>query len=461
MFKNSFYYTLEKLIPKLLSLIVLPILLRLIKPELWAEITLLLAIQLFLSYFLTLGDERSILMFTKDQEIFSKSVVSLLRISILIIFLVELLGYFVKLPFSLIYGMPFRLMIFSTVLISLNKLFISKLRTLEMATHVFKSAFFESLLIQSLQLLLIALTVELDGYDSRVIVTSFFLVQFLGNLLKLIYFSLSLNFNFFALKQYLTSKKPKDFLKFSNINFLILITGYFLNWQDRFFVEYIYGLKDLGVYSVSLRVSNLGTVFISSLLITLYAKYWPKHISENLNLEINKVVNKIFTISSLTFCTIMVLSASIGKYILPMAYHDSVDLIYLSSSLSFLQIIVMVLTIDLGRQNKLKKVFYFNILTFSSQFLLFNFYEFNKLEEIFYIQILTIIVFLISLFFNDVRNYLFLFFKVLLLFLFSIYISTSYLETDSQMYQIILFVSGILFSSFILNLWIKLESKNF
>ena len=42
---------------------------------------------------------------------------------------------------------------------------------------MFKSSFFESLLIQSLQLLLIAVTVELDGYDSRVIVTSCF-VQF-------------------------------------------------------------------------------------------------------------------------------------------------------------------------------------------------------------------------------------------------------------------------------------------
>ena len=182
MFKTSFYYTFEKLLPKLLSFFVLPILLRLIKPELWAEITLLLAIQILLSYFLTQGDERSILRFVEDREVFLKSIMSLLRVSLSLIIISEILGYFLQeLPFSLIYGMPFRLMFLSTVVISINKLFVSKLRTYEMATHVFKSSFFESLLIQSLQLLLIAVTVELDGYDSRVIVTAYFFVQFLGN----------------------------------------------------------------------------------------------------------------------------------------------------------------------------------------------------------------------------------------------------------------------------------------
>ena len=85
MFKTSFYYTFEKLLPKLLSFFVLPILLRLIKPELWAEITLLLAIQILLSYFLTQGDERSILRFVEDSEVFSKSIMSLLRVSFVFI----------------------------------------------------------------------------------------------------------------------------------------------------------------------------------------------------------------------------------------------------------------------------------------------------------------------------------------------------------------------------------------
>ena len=79
--------------------------------------------------------------------------------------------------------MPFRLMFFNTVVISLNKLFVSKLRTYEMATHVFKSSFFESL-IQSLQLLLIAVTVELVVMTQGLLLHRIFCTV-LGNFLKI------------------------------------------------------------------------------------------------------------------------------------------------------------------------------------------------------------------------------------------------------------------------------------
>ena len=115
--------------------------------------------------------------------------------------------------------------------------------------------------------------------------------------------------------KYITSKKPKDFLKFSNISFLILISGYILNWQDRFFVEHLFGFKELGIYSVATRISNIGMVFISSLLITSYAKYWPSENNDNKNVNVESIVKKILIISSLTQCSIMVLTTSVGKSI--------------------------------------------------------------------------------------------------------------------------------------------------
>ena len=268
MFKNSIFYSFEKLSPKLISVLLLPILLRLIKPELWAEITLLLALQLLISYFLTQGDERSILKFTSEEEVLYRSFTSLLRISLLVLMIFEIVGYFFEtLPFSLQYGLPFRFMYVSTVIISVNKLLLAKLRSLEKSTEIFKSSFFESLFINSIQLLFVAITVQLDGYDSRVIVTVYFLVQLFGNLFKFLYFSKSIEFKLTLVLKNLLAKKPKDFLKFSNISFLILISNYFVNWQDKFFVEIIFGLKDLGIYSVTTRISNLGLVFISSILI--------------------------------------------------------------------------------------------------------------------------------------------------------------------------------------------------
>ena len=132
MFKKSFFYSIEGLSPKLISVILLPILLRLINPVLWAEITILLAIQLFISYFLTQGDENSILKFTADENLIAQTCLSLLKYSSIALIFFEVLALLVdKFPFSIIYGLPFRFMFLSTVIISLNKLFLSKLKSLE------------------------------------------------------------------------------------------------------------------------------------------------------------------------------------------------------------------------------------------------------------------------------------------------------------------------------------------
>ena len=207
MFKNSFFYTIERLFPKVLAILLLPIILRLVKPSLWAEITILLAIQLLISYFLTQGDESSILKFTADDNILVKSVASVTKYSFVALIFIELIGRYIEnLPFSIIYGLPFRFMILSTISISINKLFLSKLRSLERAELIFKTSTFESIFNNIFQLLLIAVVVQIDGYDSRVIVTVYFAVQFFGNLIKMIYLIKKLNFRVKLLFQNLFSK---------------------------------------------------------------------------------------------------------------------------------------------------------------------------------------------------------------------------------------------------------------
>ena len=144
---------------------------------------------------------------------------SLIRYSLLGFIFIEILGQLInELPFSLIYGLPFRFMFLSTVVISINKLFTAKLRSLEKSPIIFQSSFVESIFVNGFQLILIATTVQLDGYDSRVIVTSYFAVQFLGNVIKFIYFAKKIEFRLIQSMKYFLSKKPDDFLKFSNIS---------------------------------------------------------------------------------------------------------------------------------------------------------------------------------------------------------------------------------------------------
>ena len=70
MFKKSFFYSIEKLSTKLISVILLPILLRLVNPTLWTKIT---TYNQKISYFLTHGDENSILKYTADENLIAQT----------------------------------------------------------------------------------------------------------------------------------------------------------------------------------------------------------------------------------------------------------------------------------------------------------------------------------------------------------------------------------------------------
>lgn len=459
MFKKSFFYSIEGLSPKLISVILLPILLRLINPVLWAEITILLAIQLFISYFLTQGDENSILKFTADENLIAQTCLSLLKYSSIALIFFEVLALLVdKFPFSIIYGLPFRFMFLSTVVISLNKLFLSKLKSLGKAKEVFKSTIFESIFVNLVQLITIAFTVQIDGYNTRVVVTFYFLVQFIGNLLKLAYLVKKVDFKISTFSKNLFSKKPKTFLSFSNTSFFLLLTSYFLNWQDKFFVENIFGLNSLGIYSVASRIGNLGMVFIVAILVSANAKYWPKEITEEVDNSVFKITRDILTISLYAFTALSLLATTVGKYVIPKSYHNSVELIHFASLLIFLHTIVLIFTIDFGRLNIIRKVVFYNATVFISQIFIYMNYAFSSLEEIYFIQIFTLFVFIPLYFYKTIRQYKSVLFFSFLTFLFVVTSISTYLSTEYQVLQILLFLTGCLMAFLCFRKWLVLDS---
>tara|TARA_Y100001970_G_scaffold285299_1_gene404611 strand:- start:1064 stop:2443 length:1380 start_codon:yes stop_codon:yes gene_type:complete len=459
MFKNSLYYTFEKLGPKVFSIIVLPVILRLVKPELWAEITLLLGIQLLLSYFFTRGDERSLLKYSSNESLIYISIGNLIRYCLVGIIIFEALGYILKvLPFSLEYGLPFRFMFLSTVLVAANKLLLAKLRSEEKSKEIFYSSFVDSLLIQIFQLILIALVVRYDGFDSRVIVTAFFFSQLIGNIIKFLYFKIKLTLKFRKIVFSFKSKQQREVINFSNISFLILISNYLLSWQDRYFVEYLFGFKQLGVYSVTTRLSNLGMVFMSSLLITAYSKYWPKDSNIRSGTNIENATKDIFQISALTFSIIMLITATVGDYVLPVAYLESIRLIGYSGIVVFLQTYVLILTIDYGRQSKLSKVLMFNTLAAGTQFILYLSLNITRLEEMFVIQMFSMMLF-VFIFFG--RREIVKYYKSnIILFLLlssSFYIVNLIFLYDQILFRVLGFVISMVYSFLLLNKWVKVE----
>ena len=257
----------------------------------------------------------------------------------------------------------------------------------------------------------------------------------------------------------LLAKKPKDFLKFSNISFLILISNYFVNWQDKFFVEIIFGLKELGIYSVTTRISNLGLVFISSILIAAYSKYWPKTIEDKTDYQVKQITGDIIIISSYTMAALMLIVVSVGQYVFPTSYESSINMIDLATLLVFLQTIVLIFSIDLGRISNLKRIYFFNLAVIILQVSIYNLYSFENLEEIFILQIVTILIFITAFFWKTVLLFKKEFTISLLLISASVLIATFYQSSGSQILQLSSFLLSLFFASNVLQRWIKLDSN--
>ena len=258
--------------------------------------------------------------------------------------------------------------------------------------------------------------------------------------------------------KYFLSRKPDDFLKFSNINFLILLSNYFLKWQDKFFVETLFGLKELGIYSVTTRISNLGLVFISSILIAAYSKYWPKNIEDETDYKVKKITGDIILISSYSMAGLMLIAISVGEYVFPTSYAKSINMIDLATALVFLQSIVLIFSIDLGRLNKLKSIYLFNLIVIILQIVFYLLYDFQNLEEIFILQIVTIIIFIIVFFWKTVNLFKKEFTMSIFLIIVSILITTIYQNSGSQILQLLSFLLSLYFASNVFQKWIKLDS---
>ena len=181
---DSKNYLYVRLLPKLISFITVPIILRLITPKLWGEIALMVGLQSLASavllkgrasagerYIISLGEKKALKFFTKSNY-------NLIRNFLLIILFFELLNYFNYLDFLEIdYGMPFRLSLIASLFLSFNTMFNSLLRALDKSTTVLRGTYLLGLLTPFIQLSLVAFIIFLEGFNDRMIVTAYFVGQ--------------------------------------------------------------------------------------------------------------------------------------------------------------------------------------------------------------------------------------------------------------------------------------------
>ena len=452
MFKESVVYTIEKALPKITSIIFLPIILRLVSPTLWAEIVLLLGLQLLFSLLLTFGNERAIFKYSENIQNFYTFLKLLFKYFLIGILIIEIIGQISKnLPFSLIYGLPIRFMLLSTFFITINRLLVNKLRVLKKPNTILISSIFESIGTPLLQTIFIFLVVGVDGFNTRVIVSVYFLAQLLISGLKTIYLDKSLNLLSFSKIKNSKTKLPTDVTKFANINFYLIISGYLLNWQDKYIVEYFFGYKELGIYGLTTRVSNLIFVIVSGIIVSGMSNFWSMNEKPEKYFAFNSVAIKFLGFISLSIVCFYI---SLGKLLVPSSYLKSLDLIFYGCIAAAVRSLIAVFTVQEGANNNLRKILKVNLLVLIIQLIGFFTLQLVNLNQIFLIQIFSIIVGIIFFF----RSYINKHYIDFIMIVFNFVLLGLLLDLNVLFKNIILFVIGSVYLFISLKNWIKLNS---
>ena len=126
--------------------------------------------------------------------------------------------------------------------------------------------------------------------------------------------------------------------------------------------------------------------------------------------------------------------------------------------LVFLQTVILIFSIDLGRLNKLRIIYLFNLATIALQIILYSFYKFESLEEIFILQILTLSIFILVFFWKTVFVFKKEFTIALFILASSVGLTELYLSNNFQILQLIAFLMSLFYISNLLQKWIKLDS---
>ena len=76
-------------------------------------------------------------------------------------------------------------------------------------------------------------------------------------------------------------------------------------------------------------------VFIVSILVAAYARYWPNDQNEETDTKVTRITADIIIISSLVFTSLSLIGQSVGEYIVPSSYKESINILYLATILVF------------------------------------------------------------------------------------------------------------------------------
>jgi len=323
-------YLFTRIFPKLISIISIPILLRLINPTFWGEIALLVGMQAFVVSLISQGKSASMeRYFTKMNRKFAKLYsLRYLYISILIFFIIFIilevgfrLTYFKF--FDLPYGLPLRFALIGSLLLAHNRFLISILRSNQESLKVLKYNQLLSISTPVTQILSIYFIVSISDFQDRMIVSAYFFAQVLilliNNVSILNFIRKNINF-----KTEATNDNLGRISTYSNFTYLFLIFSSLINWADRYFLKIYSSQLDVGLYDAIYRIVDILGVIVGSFMIALGPILYSRR--ENNKNYFNNIKYQIEFTFLLSLAGIFISPIAI-EIILPSIYFSQIKIV--------------------------------------------------------------------------------------------------------------------------------------
>ena len=325
-------YLITNIVPRLASIILLPVFLRIVEVELWGEISFLVALQIVFVTLFSLGLESSGFRFfnnfsTEQKVTFINKINKKFFLTnlIFLLFIEFVFGVPFANYFGIDYGLPMRFTILTAVILSFTRIYLNFFRSQNRSEIIKISSYLESFLIPLSQILLMGLIIISYGFEDRMIVSAFFLGQLLGTFVKFSYLRRNLLKTFNQQNNDDLDPKSNDVSKFAWYGYMYSWFSLMLVWQDKFLLQKIYSFEKLAHYSTIYRLVDMHGVVIGTFVSTLGPFLWSLN-KKNYE-ETEQLFSKVISISALTGALGVSLSVIIGPIILPEGYQFTISLV--------------------------------------------------------------------------------------------------------------------------------------
>ncbi len=328
--KDTRNYLINRIFPKFISILSVPVLLRLINPTFWGEIALLVGMQSLIIGLISQGKSASMeRYFSKMTRAFArKYALRYLNISILIfvvIFLFIEMGFnfnYLKF-FDLPYGLPLRFALIGSLLIAHNRFLISILRSNQQSIKVLKYNQLLSISTPVAQILFVYFIIFISDYQDRMIVSAYFFAQVLVLLINnfsLLFFVRN-KINFENLEKIQNLKKISSY---SNYTYLFIIFSSLINWADRYFIKIYSSQADVGLYDAVYRITDILGVIIGSFMVAIAPILFSREKNDNkyfLNIKQQVEIAFLLALAGVFISPIAI------ELLLPEAYFSQIKIV--------------------------------------------------------------------------------------------------------------------------------------